>query len=268
MPPKKATNAAKSTSTRRQVREPQPNDEPTPQPNTDLIHVDIIDSIRQELNAAINSDDFCTNLICKLVPAIAEAVKEKVCKEIHDTFQLELSKKQTQLDDAREEICQLRRDLTATQDSADRQEQYSRRNCLRIQGIPESPGESTDELVINLATEKLNVTLTPGEIDRSHRISPRPRANNIANATRPRAIIVKLTSYNTRDRIYRARTSLKGTRIYINEDLTRRNQELFARARKHERVNRSWTLDGKIFVIDGNDHKHHIANTEDLARLR
>ena len=35
----------------------------------------------------------------------------------------------------------------------DRQEQYSRRNCLLIHGLPESKNENTDELVIDTVKE-------------------------------------------------------------------------------------------------------------------
>ena len=42
-----------------------------------------------------------------------------------------------------------------------RQEQYSRRNCLLIQGLPESKTENMDELVIDTIKEKMG-----GEIEK------------------------------------------------------------------------------------------------------
>ena len=48
-------------------------------------------------------------------------------------------------------------DMSATIESLrgclDRQEQYSRRNCLLIHGLPESKNENTDELVIDAVKE-------------------------------------------------------------------------------------------------------------------
>ena len=38
---------------------------------------------------------------------------------------------------------------------ADRQEQYSRRNCLLIHGIAETQDENTDQIVMNLVKDKL-----------------------------------------------------------------------------------------------------------------
>ena len=48
-------------------------------------------------------------------------------------------------------------DMSATIESLrgclDRQEQYSRRNCLLIHGLPESKNENADELVIDTVKE-------------------------------------------------------------------------------------------------------------------
>ena len=52
----------------------------------------------------------------------------------------------------------------------DRQEQYSRRNCLLVHGIEETNDENTDDLVLKSIYEKLDVYITENEIDRSHRI--------------------------------------------------------------------------------------------------
>ena len=47
----------------------------------------------------------------------------------------------------------------------DRQEQYSRRNCLLIHGLPESKNENTDELVIDTIKEKMGEEIEKNEID-------------------------------------------------------------------------------------------------------
>ena len=72
-------------------------------------------------------------------------------------------------------------------------EQYSRRSCVRIAGIH----ENTNEHVLDLAV-RLNIDISPRDIDRSHRVGPLPtEATSIANdaqPARPREIIVKLKS--------------------------------------------------------------------------
>ena len=47
-----------------------------------------------------------------------------------------------------------------------RQEQYSRRNCLLIHGVDEVQGEDTDELSIRVIEEHMNKKIKPEDIDR------------------------------------------------------------------------------------------------------
>ena len=67
-------------------------------------------------------------------------------------------------------------------------EQYSRRNCLRLFGVPETQGENTDEIMIRVAKEKLGINLSIENIDRSHRTGALGRQHGNANtrhATQP-----------------------------------------------------------------------------------
>lgn len=228
----------------------------------DTQQMDIADVIRNELTLAINSEEFSRNLIKVILPAITEAIKEEICGEIHAAFQLELSKKQQQLDDATKEIDMLQKKVTLLESKVDDQEQYTRRNCLRIYGVTESEAESTDEVILKLAQEKLKVDMKKEDIDRSHRVPYRDTDNG-----KPKPIIVKFTSYNLRDKIYRARSLLKGTRIYINEDLTATKQRLYASVRRHPNVTRHWTLDGRIYVITKDEKKQQIRTNDELQCL-
>ena len=92
-------------------------------------------------------------------------------------------------------------DKTATTESLkgslDRQEQYSRRNCLLIHGLPESKNENTDELVIDTIKEKMGEEIEKDEIDRSHRLGA-PKNNG-----KSRPIIIKFVRYNTRCRTFK-----------------------------------------------------------------
>ena len=52
----------------------------------------------------------------------------------------------------------------------ERQEQYSRRNCLLIHGVDQVEGVDTDELSIEVAEEHMNQEIKHGDIDRLHRL--------------------------------------------------------------------------------------------------
>ena len=107
------------------------------------------------------------------------------------------------------------------------QEQYSRRNCIRVFGVPELEKENTDELVCDIAKKHMGVNLKPEHIDRSHRVRRRvERAEGIPR--KPRAIIVKLTSYRVRQQLILNKKKLKDNKTGFSmfEDLTATNRSL------------------------------------------
>ena len=151
--------------------------------------------------------------------------------------------------------------LEAKSDAA---EQYSRRNCLRIAGVPENATENTDTYVVELA-RAIEADVSIDDIERSHRVG-KPRSFG-----RPRDMIVKFVSYRVRRRVYGARTKTKdkGYRgVYINEDLTKPRSRLLLKARKMVKLGQlasAWSSDGTILVRDLRDTKHRIASDSDLA---
>ena len=56
---------------------------------------------------------------------------------------------------------------------ADDQEQYSRRTYLLIHGLTETKTENTDEVVLDVINNKLNIEMSQINIDRSHRLGKR-----------------------------------------------------------------------------------------------
>ena len=86
----------------------------------------------------------------------------------------------------------------------------------------------------------MGVKIDQHEIDRAHRVG-RPKADG------PRSIIVKLKSFGTKTLVTKNRRKLKGKNLYVNEDLTKPNQELYMQVRKDFReVGPAYT--GAIFI--------------------
>ena len=81
----------------------------------------------------------------------------------------------------------LRKKVVDLEGRADAAEQYSKRNSLRVAGIPEETNEETDKIIMGLAST-LNVDMELADTDRSHRVG-RPGPG------KQRDIIVKLLSY-------------------------------------------------------------------------
>ena len=134
----------------------------------------------------------------------------------------------------------------------DRQEQYSRRNCILIHGIAENKEENTDQQAIDFINENLDIKIDEIDIDRSHRIG---RYDKTKKKARP--IIVKFARYNVRGRVFREKRKLKGTGKTITESLTtkRIGQLNMVNAREKYGFNNVWFYDGKILYKINNEVK-------------
>ena len=132
----------------------------------------------------------------------------------------------------------------------DRQEQYSRRNCLLLHGVDETDHEVTDDIIIKTIKDKMDVEITPESIDRTHRLGKKQQ-----NTGRPRPIIVKFSTYNTRHKIFRNKKVLKGKGVSITESLIQKRVELLKKAREEHGFKSVWTQDGKILFVGNVDNK-------------
>jgi len=59
--------------------------------------------------------------------------------------------------------------ILALENAIDEQEQYSRRNCLIIQGLPAKKNENTDTEALSIYAKHLNINISENKLDRSHR---------------------------------------------------------------------------------------------------
>ena len=208
---------------------------------------ELIDTKFEELIInTMTTDSFVQDLIKSMVD---KAVKQRTLQQEQQICFL-----QGMVDSLTLKVNQLEEAAEQQKNMSDHLEQYSRRHSPRIVNTcPEETNEDTDQKVIQIVKEGLNIDISKCEIDRSHRVG-RPTSD------RPRPIITKFISYKTKASIYNARNRLKftgdGSRsrgVYINEDLTKTRLSMFKRSLKLKRDNlitETWTTDGNIFVKD------------------
>ena len=144
-------------------------------------------------------------------------------------------------------------DNKALREELDTMEQYSRRNCLAVHGIPETKEDSTDA-VLHVFNGQLNY--------RSHRLGRFQPSSN-----KPRPVIVKFVSYATRRQVFSAKRRLRGSKIVITENLTKRRSDLLNRTRAQPDIKAAWTTDGRIVCLLENGEKRTIVTERDLDQL-
>lgn len=94
-------------------------------------------------------------------------------------------------------------------------EDSSRRNNLRIDGIPEVQSETWEQTALKVTTLLQDKLEMPNvELERAHRVGMRD-----AQERRPRTIVARFSRFSDRDKAIRNARKLKGTKIYLNEDL-------------------------------------------------
>lgn len=101
------------------------------------------------------------------------------------------------------------------------QEDYNRRKNLRISGIEERSGgetwEQTAATVGSLLEDKLQM---PGlQLERAHRVGTR-------QDSRPRTIVARFNRFCDREAVMRNAKKLKGTNIFLNDDLCPASQAI------------------------------------------
>ncbi|XP_077528536.1 uncharacterized protein LOC144140913 [Haemaphysalis longicornis] len=105
-------------------------------------------------------------------------------------------------------------------------ENRSRRNNLIFYGLPDTNHSETfsesEELIMSLCSEHLNVEIDPKELERAHRLGRHKPGQN-------RPVIVKFTSFKTKETILSNGKKLKDTTYSIGQDFSRSVQN----SRKH-----------------------------------
>ena len=178
----------------------------------------------------------------------------------------------------RSEIFRLNNSIKQLEEDLNELQQYSRRDCLEIRGIPFHQDEDTDDTVKKVA-ELIDVDVEDDEISISHRL---PTDSKVK---RDPAIIVKFVRRNTRDEFYGARKHLRNKttkdlgytrtterKIYISESLTRENRKLFNAClalKKELNYKFIWTKNGTTLLRrNGSSPVIAISNSNDLEKFK
>ena len=167
---------------------------------------------------------------------------------IFDKYEADRKKKDEMINSLEEKVLGLAEKVDKLSSLVDRQEQYSRRDCILIHGVKENQNEDTDEVVVNQLKTGMDLEISPGEIDRTHRIGAPSKGKN-------RPTIVKFIRYMERRRVFTNKKRLKGKNISITESLSKIRMSGLKEARNKFRYSSVSTADGKIMYKDEGNAK-------------
>lgn len=157
-----------------------------------------------------------------------------------------------------EQLENMRKEVRASRQKANENEQYSRRNNVRILGLKMRPDDECKQVVVDFCRSRLQLDrIESSNIDaayilpiststRSQQVGVQPQSRPNSNSEPP--VIVKFRRSQDRDAVLVNRKKLKGTGLGIVEDLTLLNVQTLNRVRNDDRVQTSWTWNGKIFA--------------------
>ena len=219
-----------------------------------------IDLLTDRCNTLENSQQFLSNKYDTVVQTL-QNVKEQVTKldKKYKDATGSLEAKQTNMADMADKTQET---LYRIDCSLDETQQYLRRDCLEITGVPITSHDNPKLLVKEIGT------LIGAEIDDSHIAAAHrlPDSKNVKNR-----LIVKFLQRDKREEVYKKRKHLVGksvhqlpsiraeigesvsrdNKIYINESLTSYRKRLFGRIKDYKRKNNVkylWTSNGKIML--------------------
>ena len=128
------------------------------------------------------------------------------------------------------QVSELKRLNMSNQNNHEELEQYGRRLCLRIDGVPTKANESSDDVLDSVKSlfKEAKVDIPESIIDRAHSIGSRyldASSNNYC-----KSIILRFTTFRHRTMLYRAKNKLKRD---VRIDLTKSRYNLLKRANDH-----------------------------------
>ena len=98
----------------------------------------------------------------KQLEDVSESIK--FINEKFEEYEADLKQKEKEIAELKEDLTSLKETFFQVDKTLDRQEQYSRRNCLLVHGVEEKNNEDTDQEIINIVKNDLGEEITIHEI--------------------------------------------------------------------------------------------------------
>ncbi len=121
---------------------------------------DIKDTISKQIDILFQDSDFIRKISKILVDCLIEPVKKAITDSIMESVKESLK---YELKNTIGKLAKLQKKYDDLEDTLDKQEQYSRRNCLVVSGVPENDRENTNKVIRDIFKNNLNIEVQPSE---------------------------------------------------------------------------------------------------------
>ncbi|VDI07398.1 Hypothetical predicted protein, partial [Mytilus galloprovincialis] len=217
-------------------------------PTTDLLN---LLRATTEGNQGLNESDITAVKVIKLLLPAVSVISSRMVNMTSEAQNVKIDK--------------LTASVRLNRYAIDDQNQYSRRENIRIFGIPENEGENLIDIIKDLC-KAMKVTVKDSDIVICHRIGSKGQGPS----SKPRIIMLR-SSRDLKVNMFTNKKLLKDNPVYksifINEDLTSMRFKLFQFVKKIETVKSVFTRDGKIHCLTKNNSKFVIESPDDLFKI-
>jgi regulator of replication initiation timing len=203
----------------------------------------------------------------KLTGKSVESCHEKITELIETVNKQSTTLKEFEksFEALKQENASLRTKVKSLEQQLDDADQYSRINCLEINGIPETKNEDVTEIIKTIGNT-LGVTVSAEDIDACHRLG-------LKQEGRKRGIIVKFVRRHVKEEVLRKRKIKRNLNtsdigmssgpaeiVYINESLSPARRKVLNAARafkKEQGFTFVWVKNGNIPQEGRRKQGHH-----------
>ena len=168
----------------------------------------------------------------KVFNNVLNDLRKEITKQIQNEIKSHCKHLESENQMLKHQVPELKRLNISNQNDHEELEQYGRRLCLRIDGVPAKANESSDDVLDSVKSlfKESKVDIPESVIDRAHRIGS--RYLGVSSNNYCKSIIIRFATFRHRTMFYRAKNKLKrGMRIKL--DLTKSRYNLLKKANDH-----------------------------------
>lgn len=219
------------------------------------------------------------DFITKTVDSVLKGINDNIKKEVEEQVEVKVKEKVTELnnrldycvfenveikerlDKVEKKLKKQKQKTKAAFEQSNHNEQFSRKNNVKIMGVEVLPDETDTNLtaeIIAIVKQKTNIDIEPSDIVALHRIPSKHT---------PKPVLVKFKNNSIKTRLMRNRRIMKQQGHKLVDDVTKKNTELISRLLRHDKIDSAWFFNGFIYgkTTEGKRHRFDLYSDIDAV---